>query len=105
MRSMSRRRASESSSYVFARRLGVWCLPVVLAFGCRGTTASTPVAKGYVPVALAPLTDAPTTKEITFAPRTPRAAIASGPNPGLPEPLADYLGRGFGELDPGPGDP
>lgn len=64
-----------------------------------------PAAKSrYTATALAPLTDAPTTRDRTFAPRTARQKADSGKNPALVEPLDDYLGRGFGEIDPGPGD-
>src|SRR5438132_1493934 len=86
-------------------RRGAWLLPLVIAIGCRdSSTPNAPAKAGVAPAVLPLLTEAPTTNDITFVPRTPPVAVPSGPNPGLPDPLADYLNRGFGELDSRPGD-
>lgn len=59
----------------------------------------------HAPTVLAPLEDAPTTVDKTFVPKTARQSSDKGPNPSLPDALADYLSRGFGDADVGPGEP
>lgn len=58
----------------------------------------------HEPTVFAPLGDALTTKDATLVPKTPRQTYQQGPNPALPDALADYLGRGFGDVDVGPGE-
>src|SRR5262249_35067231 len=43
------------------------------------------------------LSDAATTTDRTLVPTTPQKTYDQGPNPALPDALADYLKRGFGE--------
>jgi hypothetical protein len=99
MLAMTRRNARRvrGSSSVAA-----WLAPAVAAASCHDSASPKAVAHP-APTALAPLADAPTTKDVTFSPRSPRIELGGGPDPGLPDPLADYLNRGFGEIDPGPG--
>lgn len=85
------------------------CL-VLTVLACSDGAESTNSSSGSVararhqPTVYPSLVEALTTVDRTFVPRTPRQSPESGPNPSLVEPLADYLGRGFGEIDPGPGD-
>ncbi|HVH42566.1 MAG TPA: hypothetical protein VM925_09485 [Labilithrix sp.] len=78
----------------------------VLVLGCS-EPAPTGVSSGasrHTPAVYPPLTEVATTFDRTFAPRLPRLAPESGPNPALAEFIDDYLVRGYGDLDPGPGD-
>lgn len=93
------------------RRAGWGVAVLSTVFACSssdggdGTPQPQPQAKSrYTPTTFAPLADAPTTKDRTFAPRTARQAAEQGPNPALPDALADYLKRGFGDLDVGAGE-
>ncbi|MBX3222954.1 MAG: hypothetical protein KF795_20755 [Labilithrix sp.] len=92
------------------RRLAFGSCVLVTVFGCSDSDDSSssggaPARGRYQPTVYPSLADALTTVDRTFAPRTPRQSPEVGPNPSLVEPLADYLGRGFGELDQAPGDP
>lgn len=59
----------------------------------------------HAPTVLAPLGDVPTTVDRTLVPKGTRQPYTAGNNPSDPLALADYLGRGFGEVDIGPGEP
>ncbi len=77
-----------------------------MACSSSDESSSSSAGKGrHAPTVYPLLTDAPTTKDRTFVPRRGRQSPETGPNPAQPDPLADYLSRGFGETDTGPGDP
>jgi hypothetical protein len=85
------------------RRLAFGVCSVLVAAACRDSSSSKPrdLAKvRYKATVYAPLVSAATTKDRTFVPRTARAKADAGANPAAPEALADYLGRGFGDVDP-----
>ncbi len=65
-----------------------------------GADASAPPVVGKPP-----LEGVVTTVERTLVPTKPRQSSQAGPNPSLPETLDGYLGQGFGEVAPGPGEP
>ena len=69
-------------------------------------TTPTPVDKPrHTPTAIPSVTDAPTTLEKTLVPKMAVQASTAGKNPALPDALADYLSRGFGDFTVGPGEP
>lgn len=90
-----------------------WGLLLVLAAAACSSSSSdeqqpppvTPPKPRHEPAVLPPLGDVFTTVDRTLVPKTPRSSAPTGPNPADPVALADYLGRGFGELDVGPGEP
>ena len=90
------------------RRLSLGSCLFLAAMACSDSEESTSSAVGgksrHQPTVFPTLAEALTTVDRTFVPKTARQSPESGPNPALPEPLADYLSRGFGELDTGPGD-
>jgi len=91
------------------RRLAFGSSLLVVVLGCSDSSDPKPDPEPeqksrYAPTVFPPLGDAPTTAERTIVVRTPRANPNQGPNPALPDALADYLARGFGEFDLGPGD-
>ena len=67
-----------------------------------GPAVASPPAKDP-PQALAALSEAATTVAASYALKTPKGN-ASGANPSLPENLASYIERGFGELVSAPGE-
>jgi 3',5'-cyclic AMP phosphodiesterase CpdA len=88
------------------RRASLGAVVVLAACSSSDGDAPAPGAKTRnKPTVFPLLADAPTTVERTLKPRTPIAPKESGPNPGDPTALADYLARGFGETDLGPGEP
>ena len=94
------------------RRAGWGTLLLSLAAACSssddtggGTTPTPPAKNRHAPTVFTALSDAPTTVDKTLVPKTPRQASSAGKNPALPDALADYLGRGFGDVNDGPGEP
>ncbi len=90
------------------RRLSLGTCVLVTAMACSDSDEPSKTAASgksrHPPTVFPALGDAPTTKDRTVVPRTARQSPETGPNPALPDALADYLGRGFGETDTGPGD-
>ena len=92
------------------RRLALGSCVLLTVFGCSDSSGSASSSSGapgktrHQPTVYPSLAEALTTVDRTLVPRTPRQSPEAGPNPALVEPLADYLGRGFGEVDPAPGD-
>jgi hypothetical protein len=98
-----------ASRDLIVRRCAACALPFAIALGCSDSSSpidppAPPVATKHRPTVLPPLSAALTTNDRTFSPRMAPVSAATGPNPALPEFLADYVSRGFGELDPGPGE-
>lgn len=79
-------------------------LSIVVMLACSDSPDPPHQKIRYKATVYAPLTTAVTTRDRTFVPRIARLSAVMGPNPALPEPLFDYLGRGFGDLDSKLGD-
>jgi 3',5'-cyclic AMP phosphodiesterase CpdA len=91
--------------HAMLRRVGFGSSLLAFVVACTSSEDPPPPEKSrYRATVYAPLTDAPTTVERTLVARMPRANPDNGPNPALPDALLDYLAKGFGELDVGPGD-
>jgi len=93
------------------RRLSLGSCLLLSAMACSDSDETSSSSGGaaagksrHQPTIYPSLTDALLTTTRTFVPKTARQSPESGPNPALPDPLADYLNRGFGEVDLGPGD-
>jgi hypothetical protein len=87
------------------RRVAFGSSLLALVLACSDSSDPGPAAKSrYKATVYAPLTEAPTTVERTLVVRTPRANPDNGPNPAMPDALLDYLARGFGDFELGPGD-
>ncbi|MDB4938240.1 MAG: hypothetical protein JWP87_5212 [Labilithrix sp.] len=99
------------------RRLGFALLPLAFAAACSSspddpgppaTPEPTPPQKIVkdAPTAMPALASAVTTVDATFTPSKARQSYKDGPNPSvLPQDLASYLDRGFGELTSSAGQP
>jgi 3',5'-cyclic AMP phosphodiesterase CpdA len=84
------------------RRATFGFAPLVLAMACSSSTDG-PGGPRLTP--LEPLASAPTTVDEMLLPTATQQKYSDGPNPALPDALADYLARGFGETRIGPGEP
>jgi hypothetical protein len=87
---------------------GVFLLAAACSSSDEPTAADpnpNPPKAHYPPSVLPPLVDTPTTLDRTIIPMTAHQASSGGPNPALPDALADYLKREFGETVTGPGEP
>lgn len=105
----SGRRPSAATLVRVMRRTLTVVAALSIAFACSSSDEtpadSKPSVKSrYNPTVLAPLADAPTTRDRTLVTKTARQTSEQGPNPARPDALADYLQRGFGDVDVGPGD-
>ncbi len=76
-----------------------------LLFACSSSDDSPSAPAKVAPTPLPAVTDAPTTAEKTLNITAKKQTAKDGPNPADFTALADYLGRGFGDLVDGPGLP
>jgi 3',5'-cyclic AMP phosphodiesterase CpdA len=97
------------------RRSGFGFVPLLFAVACSSSTvdpgpppppAPPPKIEKAAPPPMASLASAVTTVDATLVPSKARQSYKDGLNPSvLPETLASYLDRGFGELAPSAGEP
>jgi hypothetical protein len=86
-------------------RPGAFCLFLLVA--CAKSDSDPGETKaGVTPAPMMPaLDDAPTTVDRTWVPKKGHQSADTLPNPSLPDSLVDLLAKGYGDLDPGPGEP
>lgn len=76
-----------------------------LLFACSSNDSTPRTPTKLAPAPLPAVSDVPTTAEKTLTIIAKKQTAKDGPNPADFTALADYLGRGFGELAEGPGLP
>jgi hypothetical protein len=89
------------------RRLAFGSCLLLLVLACSDSDETpSPAGKSrHKPTVYPSLADAPTTVTRTLLPKMGKQPADETKNAALPDHLADYLGRGFGDFEPGPGEP